>query len=184
MTGSCDFVSLPGAARVAQLALVLAAALFLFVPANAGSPLTLQIEASDSLPGFHLRDLPRYLALHMADARLADWRFAPTLDNGAAPDRVEWSFKLNPYAGGDVRTFTRPHMAERTFAAHRPIMIEARLYLSGEYQTLVSKQAVIQGGPNDPEFAAAVVSVTQDLLGPQGALGAIDRGRAPAQRPQ
>jgi hypothetical protein len=185
MTGSCNSsrrASLRRAALVAQLAL--AAILPLFVPAVAAAPLTLQVEASDTLPGFHLGDLPRYLALHMAEARLADWRFEPAAAKGSAPDRVEWSFKLNPYAGGEVRSFVRPHMADRTFAAHRPITIEARLYLNGEYQTLVKKQAVIQGGPDDPDLAAEVASVTQNLLGPQGAFRAIDTGRAPAQGPR
>src|SRR5438105_15727038 len=91
-------VSLRRAALVAQLAL--AAALFLFAPAIAGAPVTLQVETADTLPGFHRGNLPRYLALHMAGARLADWRFEPGADKGSSPDRVEWSFKLNPYAGG------------------------------------------------------------------------------------
>jgi hypothetical protein len=168
-------VSLRRAALSVQLAL--AAAFWAFAPAIAAGPLTLQVEATDTLPGFHRGALPRYLAAHMAEARLVDWRFEPAADGGAALDRVEWRFKLNPYAGGEVRTFIRPHMADRTFAAHRPIRIEARLYLNGEYQTLVEKHAMIQGGPNDPDLAAAVASVTQNLLGPQGAFRATDSGR-------
>jgi hypothetical protein len=141
---------------------------------------TLKVTAVDTLPGFHLGDLPRYLALHMADAHLADWRFEPAPDRSSAPNRIEWSFKLSPYAGGEVRSFTRPHLADRTFGVHRPITIEARLYLNGEYQTLVEKQAVIQGGPDDADLAEAVASVTQDLLGPQGAYRAVDSGHRPA----
>jgi hypothetical protein len=182
MTGSCnwyDRVCLRRDALVAQLAF--AVTLFLFAPANAGEPVTLQIEASDTLPGFHLSQLPRYLALHMADARLGDWRFEPAAAKASAPDRVKWSFRLNPYAGGEVRSFVRPHMAERTFAAHRSITIEARLYLNGEYQTLVKKQAVIRGGPDDPDLAAEVTSVTQNLLGLKGAFRAIETGRPPVQ---
>jgi hypothetical protein len=185
VTGLCNsshWVSVRRAALVAQLAL--ASPLSAFVPANAGAPLTLQVEAADTLPGFHRDDLPRYLALHMAEARLADWRFEPATDKGLAPDRVEWSFKLNPYAGGEVRNFIRPHMAERTFAANRSVTIEAKLYLNGEYQTLVERQAVIEGGANDPNLAAAVASVTQNLLGPQGAFGAIDSVRRPTQGPR
>jgi len=155
-----------------------------FTPAIAASALTLQVETSDTLPGFHIGDMPRYLALHMTKAGLVDWRFEPSAENGSAADRVEWRFKLNPYAGGEVRTFVRPHMAERVFAAHRPVTIEARLYLNGHYQTLVERQASIQGGPNDPDLAAAVASVTQDLLGPQGAFRAIDAGQTPAQGPR
>jgi hypothetical protein len=162
----------------------LAAFLFLFAPVVAAAPLTLQVEVSDTLPGFHIGDLPRYLALHMAEARLEDWRFEPIADKDSAPNRVQWTFKFNPYAGGEVRNFTRPHMAERTFGAYRPVTIEARLFLNGQYQTLVEKQAVLQGGPGDPDLAAAVASVTQDLLGPRGAFRAIDTGRPPRQAPR
>src|ERR1700731_3552366 len=174
--------SLRRAALVAQLAL--AATLALFVPAVAAPPLTLQVEVSDTLPGFHIGDLPRYLALRMAEASLADWRFEPAADKGSAPDRVEWTFKLNPYAGGEVRNLMRPHMAERTFSAHRPVTIEARLFLNGQYQTLIEKQAVIQGGPDDSDLAAGVASLTQNLLGPQGAFRPVDISRPPAQGPR
>jgi hypothetical protein len=143
--------------------------------------LTLQVEATDTLPGFHRGALPRYLAVHMAEARLVDWRFEPAADGGSAPDRIEWRFKLNPYAGGEVRNLVRPHMAERIFSEHRSITIEARLFLNGQYQTLVEKHAIIQGGADDPDLAAAVVSVTQNLLGPSGAYRAIDTGPRPAQ---
>ena len=181
MIGSCNSsrrASLHRAALFVQLPLAT------IVPAVAAAPLTLQVEVSDTLPGFHIGALPRYLALHMAEARLADWRFKPAADNGSAPDRVEWTFKMNPYAGGEVRNFMRPHMAERIFGAHRSVTIEARLFLNGEYQTLVEKQAVFQGGPDDPDLAAAVASVTENLLGPRGALRAIDTGRPPAQGPR
>jgi len=81
MTGSCNWscrvcLRLHSAPLLSQLAL--AAILFLFAAANAAAPLTLQVETSDTLPGFHRGDLPRYLALHMGEARLADWRFEPT----------------------------------------------------------------------------------------------------------
>jgi hypothetical protein len=153
-----------------------------FAGATAAAPITLKVEASDTLPGFHLAELPRYLAQHMADARLTDWRFEAATEHGSAPDRIEWRFTLSPYAGGGVRSFMRPRLADRTFGVHRPITIEARLYLNGEYQTLVEKQAVIEGGPDDPDLAAAVAGVTQSLLGPSGAYRAIDSGPAPAYR--
>ena len=176
MTGYCNSCHQVFLRRAA-----LAASVLLFAPAVAAAPLTLQVEASDTLPGFHIGDLPRYLALHMAEARLEDWRFEPIADKDSAPNRVQWTFKLNPYAGGEVRNFTRPHIAERTFGAYRPVTIEARLFLNGHYQTLIEKQAIFQGGPNDPDLAAAVSAVTQNLLGPQGAFRAMDTGRAPAQ---
>lgn len=162
--------------------LVLAAAVVSFGWAIAAPTLTLQVETVDTLPGFHYGDVPRYLALHMAEAGLVDWRFEPSTGKGSAPDRVEWRFKLNPYAGGNVRTFVRPHMADRIFAEHRPITVEARLYLNGEYQTLVEKQAMIGGGPNDPDLAAAVASVTQSLLVPAGAYSVSEAARRSAIR--
>lgn len=164
-------------ARAAWVArLVLAVTIMPFASVIASAAMTLQVEATDGLPGFHRADLQRYLALHMAEAGLGEWRFEPAADNGVAADRVEWTFKLNPYAGGEVRNFVHTMVYERKFGVRRPITIEARLYLNGEYETLVEKQAVIYGGPNDPEFAAAVASATQNLLGPSGAYHAIDLG--------
>jgi hypothetical protein len=120
----------------------------------------------------------------MADAGLAGWRFEPAASDDVAADRVEWSFKLNPYAGGEVRSFVRSRIHERNFGARRPITIEARLYLNGQYQTLVEEQAIVQGGPDDPDLAAAVTSSTQNLLGPTGAYRAIDTGQHPVSRAQ
>jgi hypothetical protein len=163
--------------------LVLVAGSFLvatFAPvlsAAAATLITLEVGATGGLPGFHSGELRRYLALHMAGSRLGDWRFEPAADDADAPNRVIWTFKRNPYAGGEVRSFGRPDMAERTFGIHRPITIEARLYLNGEYQTLVEGQAIIQGGPEDRDLAAAAASLTQSLLGPSGAYRAIDTGQ-------
>ena len=176
-----QWLRLDRAALAAGLAL---AATFVPFTATAATSVALKVEAADTLPGFHLADLSRYFALHMTTARLADWRFEPAVDKGSSPDRVEWTFKLNPYAGGEVRRFMRPHMAERIFGVHRPITIEARLYLNGEYQALVEKRVIIQGGPNDPDLAEAVASLTQNLLGPSGAYGAIDTGQRPAYGPR
>jgi hypothetical protein len=83
-----------------------------------------------------------------------------------APDRVEWRFTLQPYAGGEVRSLVPADMDDDTFGVHRPITIEARLYLNGEYQRFVKGKAMIQGGPDDPDLAAAVACLTQSLLSP------------------
>jgi len=162
------------AAWVARLVLVVT--LIPFASATAAAATTLQVEAATGLPGFHRGDLQRYLAVHMAEARLGEWRFESAADDGSAANRVEWSFKLNPYAGGEVRNFARTSGYERQLGLHRPITIEARLYLNGEYQTLVEAQALIHGGPDDPALAAAIASATQSLLGPSGAYRAIDLG--------
>jgi hypothetical protein len=134
----------------------------------------LKVEAAHGLPGLHHSALCRFLAAHMADAAVAGWRFVPAEGDVSAPNRVEWTFRLNPYAGGEVRQFVREPVAEQGFGVHRPVTIEVRLYLNGEYQTLVARQAMIQGGPNDLEFANAVASATASLLGPSGAYRAID----------
>ena len=146
------------------------------------TPITLQVETFHGLPGLHHSALSRFLVAHMADAGLPDLRFEPAQGDIAAPNRVEWTFRLNPYAGGEVRQFVRGPVAEQGFREHRPVTIEVRLYLNGEYQTLVEQQAMIQGGPNDAEFAAAVVSATKSLLGPSGAYRGIDTGLHPSPR--
>jgi hypothetical protein len=168
------------AALVARLVLV--ALVWPLVSANAAPPITLKVEAFNGLPGLHHSALSRFLAAHMADAGLSDWRFEPAQGDMAAPDRVEWTFRLNPYAGGEVRNFVRAPVDERGFGVHRPVRIEARLYLNGEYQTLIERQAMIQGGPNDTEFAAEVASATKSLLGPSGAYRAIATAHRPASR--
>ena len=76
-----------------------------------------------------------------------------------------------------MHSFARSLPHEGRFGAHRPVTIEARLYLNGEYQTLVEEQAIIEGGPDDRDLAVAVAKVTQDLLGPSGAYRAIDAGQ-------
>jgi hypothetical protein len=150
-----------------------------FVPLTAAAATSLEVEGPGAVPGFHTSEqLRRYLALQMAEAQPADWRFAPAAaGDAAAPDRVKWRFQLNPYAEGEVRTFVPPYMDDKTFGVHRPITIEARLYLNGKYQTLVKKKAIIEGGPDDPDLAAAVASLTQKLLGSSGAYLAINSGQ-------
>jgi hypothetical protein len=160
------------AALVVGLALVVLDPLI--ASADAETPITLKVEAAHGLPGLNHSALCRFLAAHMADAAVAGWRFVPAEGDVAAPNRVEWTFRLNPYAGGETRQFVREPVREQGFDAHRPATVEVRLYLNGEYQTLVAQQAMIQGGPNDTELAAAVASTTASLLGPSGAYRAID----------
>jgi hypothetical protein len=169
-------------ALVAWWALVIA--FWPVASAPAMAQVTLEVEASHGFPGLHHSALSRFLAAHMADAGLAGWRFDPAASDDVAGDRVEWSFKLNPYAGGEVRSFVRSLIHERSFGARRPVTIEARLYLNGQYQTLVEEQAIVQGGPDDPDLAAAVTRATENLLGPSGAYRAIHTGQHPASGAQ
>jgi hypothetical protein len=166
--------------RSVLLALLLATALGPFASASGATPVTLQVGSPQGLPGLHHSALSRFIAAHMADAGLANWRFEAAPGAGIAADRVEWSIKLNPYAGGEVRSFVHSLSHEDWFGTGRPATIEARLYLGGEYQTLVEEQATVRGGPDDPDLASAVVSATRNLLGPSGAYRAIDIGQHPA----
>jgi len=148
------------------------------VPLVSAAATLLKVEGSGGVPGFSGLELGRYLTLHMAEAQPANWRFEPAVaGDTAALDRVKWRFKLGPYAGGEVRSFVPRQMDDVTFGAHRPITIEARLYLNGGYQTLVKKKAIIQGGPDDPDLAAAVANLTRNLLNPSGAYRSIHRGQ-------
>ena len=138
---------------------------------------TLAVATTDRLPGFSRAGLASYVAEQMRDAHLTDWRFQPAAANASPPDRVEWTFKFNPFAGGAVRQIAPMAEIERMFGVHRLVTIEARLYLGGEYQTVAFGQATIQGGPHDASLAAAIEKVTVLLLGENGAYRAIDRGR-------
>jgi hypothetical protein len=159
------------------LALVAGAA---FVPLTPAAATLLEVEGSGAVPGFQSSEqLRRYLTLHMAEAHPVGWRFEPAAAGDApAPDRVKWRFKLGPYAGGEVRTFVPPYA--ETFGVHRPITIEARLYLNGEYQTAIKENAVIQSSPDDPDLATAVASLTQNLLSPSEAYRSINSGQTKA----
>src|SRR5580704_10591051 len=137
MTGSGKLPHLVRLRRVAWVArLILSATIVPFASAIAAAAITLQVETATGLPGFQRDDLQRYLALHMTEAGLGEWRFEPAADSGPARDRVEWTFQLNPYAGGEVRNFVHTLVYERKLGVHRPITIEVRLYLNGQYQTL------------------------------------------------
>ena len=76
---------------------ILAATITAFAPGYAAQPITLKVEATHGLPGLHHSALSRFLATHMAEVGLADWRFVPAAGDASAPDRVEWTIRLNPY---------------------------------------------------------------------------------------
>jgi hypothetical protein len=165
-------------ALIGLLTVVAALGPFASAPARAAQVM-LQVSAAHGLLGFHHSALSRYLAAHMAEAGLADWRFTPPTGDAIAADRVEWSFQVHAYAGGEVRNFAGS-LSHDNWVGARPVTIEARLYINGEYQTLVEEQVYVRSGPDDPGLGAAVVSVTRNLLGPQGAYRAIDLGKYPA----
>jgi hypothetical protein len=180
-----SFVSGPAAAgrRVVLVAWwALAIALVPFSSAPAAAQVTLKVAAFHGLPGLHHSALSRFIAAHMTEAGLADWRFEPSTGAGIAADRVEWNFTLHPYAGREVRRFADTLSSQPRPGTHHPVTIEASLYLHGVYQTLVEAQATIQGGACRFRPRKAVVRVTQDLLGPHGAYRAIHTRQLPTHR--
>jgi len=68
---------------VLAVRLVFAAALVPFASAVPAAAMTLEVEASTTPPGFHRGDLLRYLVRHMAETKLADWRFEPAANSDA-----------------------------------------------------------------------------------------------------
>ena len=156
----------------------LAGALFVCLPVRAQTPVTIAIEASGELPGFRIQDASPYLASKMEGAGLAGWHFIARDPGRAAPDRIEWSFTLLPYAGGEVRRFfpmRETGAMDLHLGSHRLIAAEAKLYLHGEYQTATFGQEAVQGGDGDPDLAGFLIRLTRNL---ESGYNAIDMAPA------
>jgi porin len=126
-------------------------------------PVTLFVEASDKLPGFDRADVPRYLCERMAASRLAGWQFEPASPGLATPpNRVEWEFRLHLRAAGGVGQL---HREKRLFGTRRLATIKVKLFLNGKYQGASCGEARIRGGPDDRDLAAAILKLTQSVLG-------------------
>jgi hypothetical protein len=123
------------------------------------------VATKGSLPGFNDTDLPGYFAAAMNAVASTGWHFAPVAAGlGQPPERVELSFRTNPYAAGTVRTYgiSRATM-DRLLNVHHSITIEARLFLGGQYQTLVFEQVTVSGGSHDVDLEEAVTKLTRAL---------------------
>jgi len=145
------------------LAGLLTGALFLSAPLRAQPAIAVSAEASGELPGFRIEEAAPFLAEQMNKAGIAAWHFVPRDPTAAAPNRIEWTFELLPYAGGQVRQLFPMAGVQRMLGAHRLISAEAKLYLGGQYQTVTFGQEAVQGGAGDPELAAFIARVTQML---------------------
>src|SRR5271155_1576123 len=60
-----------------------------FASASAATRVTLQVEVSQGFPGLNRSALSRFIAVRMAEAGLANWRFEPAPGNGVAADQIE-----------------------------------------------------------------------------------------------
>jgi hypothetical protein len=141
----------------------MATALLLAAPAQAQT--SLQVQASGELPGFRIADAAPYLATAMTKAGTG-WHFLPRDPGEGAPDRIEWTFSVLPYAGGEVRRLFPMPDSQRMdlhLGSHRLISAEAKLFLAGQYQTETVGQEAVKGGDNDPDLAAFLVRLTRNL---------------------
>ncbi|MEE3624544.1 hypothetical protein UCD39_11160 [Nitrospirillum sp. BR 11752] len=127
----------------------------------------LAVTVIGDLPGFQPQAAAPFLAIVMNTAGKNTPGGGQTFfaADGAAPDRVEWTFRPNPYAGGASRTVGPPRSAaSRLFGVHRVLSVELRLYRDGRYQTEVFGQAEVQGGRRDAELQTFVSDMTRRLL--------------------
>lgn len=126
---------------------------------------TVSVSVKGWVPGFGRGALEPFVANEMDQAAVAGWQFIPApADAAAAPDRVEWRFKPNRYAGG--LTYRRTGIVRRIdkiFGKHRLVSVEVRLYRNGEYELVESAQPTIQGGPRDADLQRQIMDMTRSL---------------------
>lgn len=142
---------------------LLTGALLLCTPAWGET--VLAVQAFGELPGFRIEDAPSYLAGEMTKAGIAPWRFERRDPGIAAPNRIEWTFELLPYAGGQVRQLFPMAGMQRMLGPHRLVSAQVKLFLAGQYQTVIIGQEAVQGGAGDPELSALIARLTQTLYG-------------------
>jgi len=132
------------------------------------TPIAVSVEVEGSLPGFTADQLSAYVSQQMTDAHLTAWRFAPATQPQSGdepPNRVVWHFKILPFAGGTVR-YIGPALskARDLFGVGRPVGIDAKIYLNGQYQSTSFDQATIKGGANDPGLSSAIKKVMNSIV--------------------
>jgi len=133
----------------------------------------LTVVSSGRVPGFVSTDVPSYLAARMTEAPLEDWSFGPISWDFVPPaNRVDWSFRID----GEDGQAAAP-ASKRRYVARQLLLIEARLYLNGEFQAVTTNQVDIYGGSNDEDLAAAIRRISESLLGAHGAYQAIHSQR-------
>jgi hypothetical protein len=140
---------------------------------------TLAVQAFGELPGFRIEESTPWLTAQMEKTGGA-WYFAPGREDAAAPDRVEWTFEILPYAGGQVRKFFPMSGGGDMVGAKRLIAAQAKLYIRGEYQTVTTDQEAVAGGDGDAVLAAFITHVTQNLM---NGYAAIDMTQATHSAP-
>src|ERR1700761_7456193 len=107
---------------------------------------TIAVHAHGEVPGFKAGEAAPWLAQQMEHSALPGWHYTAGDQSVEAPDRVEWSFEQQPFAGGGVRKyFPQAGVTKARFM----ISAEVRLWLKGQYQVMVLSQDQVGGGADD-----------------------------------
>lgn len=135
-------------------------------PASASALEIVVMDGAAQVPGMRGEELARTIAAavqHVAPRDLSIGVSAP--GHVLPPNRIEWRFHANPYAGGAVRYIgpARP-VAERMFGMHRHVTAEAKLFLDGQFQSSGFDQATLPGAGDAAAFAHLVESLSAQLL--------------------
>jgi hypothetical protein len=151
------------------------------------TPLTVSVEVEGAIPGFTNDQLSAYVSQQMADAHLTAWRFAPVVpatETNPPPNRVVWHFKTLPFAGGAVR-YIGPALskARDLFGVGRPIGVDAKIFLNGQYQSTSFDQATIKGGPHDAGLSDIIKKVMNSIVANAFAAEPVNGPRLAALAP-
>lgn len=122
-------------------------------------------DGANQVPGLHGADLPRAILDGVSHVAPHDVTFEVAPAGALPPNRIEWRFHANPYAGGAVRYIgpARP-AAERLFGIHRQVSAEAKLFLDGKFQNTVFGQVTLAGRADDANFTTLIEGLTTTLL--------------------
>lgn len=130
-------------------------------------PIAVAVEVEGAIPGFTAQQLSAFVSEQMADAHLTAWQFVPASPEPGKepPNRIVWQFKVLPYAGGTVR-YIGPALskARDLFGAGRPVGVDAKIFLDGQFQSTSFDQATIKGGPHDAGLYDAIKKVMQSIV--------------------
>jgi hypothetical protein len=123
------------------------------------------VVAEGGVPGLRGDDLPRAILHGVEHVAPRDMAFETAPQGAMPPNRIEWHFHANPYAGGAVRYIGPARSAvERAFGIHRQVSAEAKLFLDGKFQNAVFGQASLAGTADDPNFTTLIEGMTMTLL--------------------
>jgi hypothetical protein len=116
------------------------------------------------VPGLHGDELSRAILHGVQHVAPHDMVLEVAPKGPLPPNRIEWRFHANPYAGGAVRYIGPARSAaERLFGVHRQVTAEAKLFLDGQFQGAVFGEANLAAA-DETNFTILVEGLTTTLL--------------------